>query len=148
MRKTITMLLGLTLVAGLMAMPAFAGKTTKGSFTAVAPVPYPLSFVDGEDAGQDCLKSPEGVSRVSKPLKAAGAGKLTVTMGDFQGDWDIYVFNKTGGELGSSHADNVQGGVVGEKIVLTIPSKQTVNIVACNWSGGPTANVAYKFVLK
>jgi hypothetical protein len=128
-----------------MALPALAGKTTKGSFSAVAPVPYPASFADGADAGQDCLASNEGVSRATKALKIPAAGKLTASMGDFQGDWDLYVFNKAGSELASSHADNVQGGIVGEKLSVTIPIKQTVNIVACNWSGGPTATVNYKF---
>ena len=145
MRKGISAFIGLALVVGVMALPAFAGKTTKGSFSAVAPVPYPNSYVDGNDAGQDCLASTEGLSRTSKELKIPAAGKLVASMGDFQGDWDLYVFNKGGNELASSHADNVQGGIVGEKLSVSIPTKQTINLVACNWSGGPTATVNYKF---
>jgi hypothetical protein len=148
MRKAITVMIGLALVVGMMAVPAFAGKKTTGGFDAVAPVPYPNSVADGNDAGQDCLASTEGVSRTTGNFKVPAAGKLTATMSDFQGDWDLYIFNKGGSELASSHADNVQGGVVGEKLVVTIPVKQTISIVACNWSGGPTATVAYKFVTK
>ena len=144
MRKVIITILGLSLVAGVLAAPAFAGKTIKGGFTATA-APYPLlSEVDPNG----CLGAQEGVFKVTKPFKAPAAGRLTVTMTGFEGDWDIFVLDAKGGVLGSATESQLQGAAQQETIVLSFGAKKALQVSACNWAGGPQATVAWKYVTR
>ena len=151
MRKAIITLLGLSLVAGALAGPALAGKTTKGSYQVVA-APLPM-LVDVDPNG--CLSAVEGVHKNTTPVKAPGTGKLTVVLDGFSGDWDLYVLDKAGTAiLGSSTGDQTSatvglgGDPLSEKVVVPIFGKKTVNISVCNWAGGPTANVSWKYVVR
>jgi hypothetical protein len=152
MRKSITIVLGLALVAGAFAAPALAGKTTKGTFTAVnAPLP-----VTGDVEDDFCFnKGVEGVHKTTVPVKAAATGKLTVVLDGFEGDWDLYVTDaKTGSILGSSTGDQTSamaglgGDPADEKVQIPVIGKKTLNITACNWAGSPTATATWKYVVR
>jgi hypothetical protein len=134
MRKSITVLLVLALLVALGAAPATAGKKKKGSFSAENPVP-------GVDTcPQD---APEDLTKTSEPLKVPFNGVLTVTMTDFQGDWDLYVTDRDGGELVSSVGSQLTGTAPVEEVSIFLPKGMAVQMVACNYAGGPTAAVAW-----
>jgi hypothetical protein len=139
------------LVAGAFAGPALAGKVKKGSYDVVAPAVYPMdSAID--DTG--CFNSPETASKVVHAYKTPGTGKLTVKLSGFQGDWDLYVADAKGNLMAESTGDQTsamagQGGDPStETIVMPVRGKVGLKFVTCNWAGGPTAHVDYKYVLK
>ena len=81
------------------------------------------------------------------PFTTPGKGVLTVEIGGFQGDWDLYVF-ENGGILAAAESDQVGGAPATEKIMVLLGAKKKVEIVACNWSGGPTASGHYMYKYK
>lgn len=137
MRKSITMLLVLALLVALGAAPATAGKKKKGSFSAENPVP----------AVDTCpTDAQEDLSKTSEALKVPFNGILTVTMTDFQGDWDLYVTDADGGEIVSSVGSQLTGTPPEEEVSIYLPKGMSVQMIACNWIGGPTAEVAWELV--
>lgn len=139
MRKSIAMLLVLALLVALGAAPATAGKKKKkGSFTAENPVPHP-----GADG---CLEAPEDLSKTSEALKVPFNGIITVTMTDFQGDWDLFLTDADGGEIVSSVGSQLTGTPPEEEVSVYISKGMAVQMVACNWVGGPSAAVAWTLV--
>lgn len=123
-------LLGVT-AAGALAAP----KEMKGSFDAAAS-PDPTAA-----AGTVCQGlNPAG--RFEVPLKLPAAGKIKVDLTGFQGDWDLTIEDKTGGVVASS-AGFVEATT--ETVSLKIKKASEITIVACNFTGGPTAKGAYVF---
>ncbi len=140
MHKTMAFLAALTLVLAVIAGPALAAKKREGSFTATA-IPYPL-LPDG------CRESAEGVNKVSEPFKAPFDGFLTVTMVDFQGDWDLFLNDPEGNFLEASDDAQLEGAPPTEELVYGLHKSEEVLMVPCNWGGTPTATVNWQFVAR
>ena len=140
---------GLKLTAALLclvvvAAPGLAGKkaTIKKSFTATN-APFPMS---GTVTPGGCANGEEGVHKTTIPFKTPGKGVLSVQLGNFVGDWDLHVA-LNGSIIASSSTDNTASA--SEQIPgLRFPKGAQVQIIACNWSGGPTADGSYTYVYK
>ncbi|MEA2451309.1 MAG: hypothetical protein QOG04_19 [Actinomycetota bacterium] len=140
MRKALLVLTALTLVVGSIAAPAFAGKSKKGSFTADNMVPYPgPDGCNGADGGM------EDVNLVNEPFKAPANGLLTVTMVDFQGDWDLFLNDADGGMIISGTESQLTGAAAEEEVSIAIRKGMEVLMTPCNYAGGPSATVNWKF---
>lgn len=134
MRKSIILLTALMLAATSLAAPALAGKSKKGSFTAEAfPYPHP---------GDGCNNSP---GQVTEAFKAPSNGILTVTMVEFDGDWDLFVNDSSGSELGSATASQLTGDAPEEEVLLPLRKGSEVLMGPCNWVGGASATVNWVF---
>jgi hypothetical protein len=139
LRKSLAAALALGLLLGAMT-PALAGKKKSGSFTASGlPYPHPT---DG------CLGSTEGVNKTTQPLKTPLAGTLTVTMDGFDGDWDLFVTDADGGEIISSTSSQLTGDPPVEEVVFSVTKGLQLQLVACNFGGGPGAEVKWTLVGK
>ena len=118
------------------AAPSLAApKTTKGSYAAAAtPDPSP-------NATGTCLSTlPAGQQYDDLALPAAG--KLTVELTGFQGDWDLCLYDAKD-KLIASSAGFVEA--TKETVSVKVKKAQTVTIGAANVGGGPTAQVSWVF---
>jgi hypothetical protein len=136
------------LVLGLLGITPFSTaaprKTIRKSY-AVEALPFP--FAQGIRNGTwGCLAGEEGLQKVSRPFKAPWSGRLTATIDEFTGEWDLYLTDHRGSIMTSSN-----GGIsdlqLGAQNTLTfdLAAGQKVNLVACNYAGGHTARVSYEF---
>lgn len=138
-RKVIVGVCVLGLIAGLTTAPASAGKKKKkGNFSAENPVPFP-----GPDG---CLDSQEGANKTTEEVKAPFTGILTVEMLNFEGDWDLFVTDKDGNELVSSTTSQLTGDPPTEEVTVALKKGFVFQMVACNWLGGPSAEVEWQLV--
>jgi len=139
-------LVTVALGAGPGAPAAKAHGAKAETYTAEAPVPDPRLF--------NCSEGTEGESKESHSFSRIVAGTLSVTMTDFTGDWDIYLYDKRGIIIGESSTgqpiddessvDQPTNPQV-ESFSTLLRANQIVTIVACNWAGGPTATVSFTF---
>lgn len=139
MRKSVTVLLVLALLAALGAAPATAGKAKKkkGSFTVEA-LPYP--------GPSGCLESQEGVNKHSEPFKTPWNGVMTLSIANFQGDWDLFLTDSSGTELMSDTSSQLTGDPPTEEITIALPKGMEVLMVPCNWAGDLSADASWEFV--
>jgi len=136
-KKLVVVVCVLGLVTTIATAPALAGKKKKGSFTAENPIPHPL--------GDGCNEGEEGMSKTSKEMKAPFTGVLTVTMENFQGDWDLFVTNAAGNPLNSSVESQLTGAPATEEVVFAFKKGSKFQMVACNWLGGASADVSWTY---
>lgn len=123
-------LIGVT-AAGSLAAP----KEMKGSYTANAPVP----------GAPDCDGTAPG-SLHTQSVKVPSAGRFTAELSGFLGDWDLYL-KSSGADLSASTSGGLGGAEDAKELVTAkIRKAGTIDIVSCNWSGGPTGNVTWSFV--
>jgi hypothetical protein len=146
-RRVAVCLLVLGLLGASPMSAASPKKKIKKSYDVQA-LPFPLHF--GERNGfYGCLGGEDGIHKISTPFKAPWSGELRATVDEFRGDWDIYVVNDRGAVL---HAANhgISQLALDEPDTLTfdLTARQRVNIVVCNYLGGPTARVSYEFTYK
>ena len=143
MRKAIVTVLLAGLVAGVPGSAA-AGrtKTIHKEFSAGPLAPMPNV---AEDVGHSCLTGAEGVHKSTVAFKTPGRGTLQVSVGEFDGDWDLYVLDSSGNRIGTSEASQIQGAPQEESLTLKLAAKKTYSIVACNFAGGPTAAGHYMY---
>ncbi len=132
MRKFLIGLLVVALAMGLFVPTAAAKKKKKieDSWTAQG-LPFPVEV-------SSCQNGVEGVHLVNHELKTPGKGVLDVTMTDFVADWDLWVFDASGNALGSSTGFV---DVPMERVVVPIKGMDHVIVAACNFLGGPTAEL-------
>ena len=116
--------------------PAMAAKTKKGTFTAEG-IPFP-------EQTEGCNNAPVP-SQTLVPFKAPSNGILEVTMIEFDGDWDLFVNDSEGSELGSSIASQLTGDPVEEQVVVGVGKGDEVLMGPCNSLGGPSATVNWVF---
>lgn len=122
--------------------PAVAGpkpKPVSKEYTATAPTPDPVNpLVDG-----NCQPSlPESFHE--EPFVVPFPGKLVVDLTGFQGDWALGVFTPDGAELASHDQQVGEPLDAPSQVTLKLKKKgQKLVIRACNFAGGPTANVKY-----
>ena len=121
-----------TVLASSSLAPAFAHhKHVEGGFTATAP-PAP-----------DCSI---GFNEASEPFVTPFGGFLFLEMNDFVGDWDLFLRDSEGVKVkASTNSNDPVFGHPGEKISLWLPGGREFSMVACNYSGGRTAEVTYSF---
>lgn len=120
---------------GIVAAPSSAApKTTKGSYTAAA-IPDPSPNGTGT-----CNSTLPGGQQKDE-LKLPAAGKLTVNMSAFEGDWDLCLY--VGDNLVASSAGFIEA--TKETVAYKAKKATTVTIGAANVGGGPTAAVDWTF---
>jgi hypothetical protein len=141
MRTRTALVASLVLVAGLGSLsPALAkSKTVTKSYTATAFPPSPTNVQLGV-----CHGDVPG-SNFDTTFKAPFAGRLTVDMTGFVGDWDMAVV-----EDGANGAESAQDATADPQTPEHIDGyklKKGAEVIIrnCNFSGGPTANVKYVF---
>ncbi len=124
--------LALVSVVATSATAAPKAKPFSEKYTASAPVP---------GAGLAC----SGTTPMGQDLhevKIPAAGKVTVDLKGFLGDWDLHVlFN--GAEVGVS--EEIQPLADGEAVVVKLKKAGKLVINACNYNGGPSASVELKY---
>lgn len=117
--------------------PALAGPTPKPitkTYTASAtPDPTPI-------AGEVCQPTIPS-ARHTTPFKVPAAGTLAITI-KMDLDWALGLRTKSGSTLASSDGPNPTDA---ESIQVKFKKAQDVLIDACNFAGGPTAQVTYTF---
>ena len=115
-----------------------APKPITKTYTATAPAPDPTNAAGGYTV---CAQNVPGSFHIEE-FKVPGPGALKVELTEYQVDWDLLLMDGKGKELASSGS----GGVGGPEIAsLKLKKAGIVQIVACNWSGGPTGTVTYTF---
>lgn len=141
MRKVLLIVMVAALTVGMMA-PAGATKkkTKKGSFSAQA-LPYP-------DPGFKCLNGVEGVNKHSEPIRAGFSGILEAKMLNFEGDWDLFITDAEGKELAASVSTQWTGSPPEEEAGALVSKGQELLLVACNFLGGPSADVEWTLTAK
>lgn len=120
---------------GVAVAPSLAApkKPIEKSYTASAPVPGAAVGCDGFVPGSAQLDE----------FKVPAAGTLKIDLTKFLGDWDLALLN---GETELGESQNIQpldGDA--ENITVKLKKATTVTIIACNYNGGPTGEVALKF---
>ena len=142
-RRPILTVLAVGLVAGAFAAPAQAKpKTISGKYTATAAVPDPTP-VTGETGG-NCSPTLAQAKHETK-VKLPAAGTWKVDLNGMVGDWALAVLNDKGAKLDDSDNEIGTAPDSPEKITYKVKKAGTYVIRACNFSGGPTANVKWSF---
>ncbi len=143
MKRTIAS--ALAVAAGLTAIGGVAEakhkKPITKSYTATASNPDPTNYA----GGSVCRQNVPGSAHIEK-FTAPEAGTLKAEIGDFQGDWDMLLTDDKGRELSNSGGSELTDGK--EKMTYKVKKAGTLNIIACNWAGGPTAKAKYEFTYK
>jgi hypothetical protein len=141
MRIRTSLIVATALLAGLGSFsPAMAGgKSVSKSYTATAFPPSPTNVQLGV-----CHGDVPG-SNFDQPFKAPFAGRLTIDMDGFVGDWDLALVQD-----GANSAESAQAAtdspMTPEHIdAYKLKKGEAVVIRSCNFSGGPTANMKYTF---
>ena len=147
MRRMIAAALVAGLATAMVAGPAAAGrtKTVHKKFTAGPHAPMPIT---GDINDEGCRQGVEGVHKTSYAYKTPGKGTLSVKLHNFEGDWDLFVLSGSGAVLGASDASQLTGDAPQETISLRLGKGAKIQIVACNWAGGPTADGHYTYKYK
>lgn len=118
-------------LVGAVALPSSAApKPMTGAYTASAPVP----------GAPDCDGLAPG-SLHTMAIKVPSAGRFTADLTGFAGDWDFFL-KANGSELSASTGSF---DAMVETVTAKLKKATTVNIVSCNWAGGPTGSVKWTF---
>ena len=141
MNRTAALTLGVLTAATVVAPGALGAppKPITKTYEATAPAPDPSNY-----AGQGysvCAQNVPG-SFHTEEFKAPAAGSLKVELTDYQGDWDLLLMDGKGKELATGGSSDL-----GTPEIATVKLKKpgVIQIVACNWAGGPTGQVKYTF---
>jgi hypothetical protein len=106
--------------------------------TAFPPDPSHVAITEG------ICNTTNPTSQHNEEFKVPFAGTLVVDMSGFQGDWDLALYNDKGALVASSAQDLTADPQSPEKMSVKLKKKGAkVFIRACNFAGGPTANVKY-----
>ena len=116
-------------------------KPISKSYTATAPTPDPTNF--GPSARYSVCEQTVPQSYHVEEFTAPEAGTIKAELTGYVGDWDFLLVDDKGRELGNSGLTAVAGEA--EKITYKFKKAGTVNLIACNWAGGPTGTVKYTF---
>lgn len=132
---TVVLAAGSTVPA--LAAPAKKPVAKEYVATAFPPDPSHIALTEG------ICNTTNPASQHNEPFTVPFAGTLKVDMKGFQGDWDLAVY--AGGVLLASSAQGLTDPVDRPESITVKLKKvgQKLQIRACNFSGGPTANVKY-----
>jgi hypothetical protein len=147
MKRTAALLVGTLAVVTVAAPTALAAPKKKRApitktYAVTAPMPDVTNNVPG---GYSVCAQNVPNSFDKQTFQVPAAGKLSVELSGFQGDWDLLLEDSDDSELaygGSSGVSNTEATEVSFK------RAQKVSIVACNFAGTPTASVKYVFTFK
>ena len=145
MNRTATLTLAVLAAATVAAPGALAAppKPITKTYAVTAPTPDPTNWAG--DAGVDvysvCAMNVPGSYQIEE-FKVPGPGTLKVELSKFTGDWDELLLDSKGNELTYGGASDVTGV---EVMQAKFKKADTVQIIACNWAGGPTGEVTYTF---
>ncbi|HVE73944.1 MAG TPA: hypothetical protein VNA30_02490 [Mycobacteriales bacterium] len=147
-RTAATLGFAATLAAGVLS-PAVAApkpkpkpKPVTKSYVAQAFPPDPTHFVDGPVCNQKIKQAQH-----NEPFTVPFPGTMTIDMTGFQGDWDLAIFDTDDAQVAQSAQSTSEPLDRPEQIVIKLKKKgYKFFIRACNFSGGPTANVKYSHV--
>lgn len=130
-----------TTVAAPAAIAGPKPKPITKTYTATAPMPDPTNVAGGYTV---CAQTVPQSFHIEE-FKVPAAGTLKVELTEYEVDWDLLIMDGKDKEIASSGS-----GGVGEPEIAQIKFKKAglVQIVACNWSGGPTGTVTYTFTYK
>ena len=146
MNRTATLTLAALAAATVAAPGAVAAppkpKPITKTYTATAPMPDPTNWA-GQGYSVCAMNVPQ--SYHIEEFKAPAAGTLKVTLSKFEGDWDSLLLNDKGDEMTYGGSSDVAGE---EVMQMKFKKAQTVQIIVCNWAGGPTGEVTYTFTFK
>jgi len=125
-------------------LTAPAEEPLAGSFTAIAaPMPWPLW---DSTVGHRCNAGVEPLHKTVVPLVAPSDGLLTLSAESFIGDWDLFIVDSDGLELGGSNFPQVATSTTGsERVTTLLEDGQAVGMVACNQLGAPAAEIDFAF---
>lgn len=127
------------LVVALAAPPAAAHGALSETYDVSAPVPLRRHSSQGGCIGLGV----EDVNKDSHAFKVPRAGVLTAKLFNYIEDWDLGVVDKQSGRILVYAAFNADFPV--ETVTVALQANQEVDIVACNYSGGPTATASFSF---
>lgn len=105
--------------------------------TAFPPDPSHIALTEG------ICNTTNPTSQHNEPFTVPFPGTLKIDMTGFQGDWDLAVY--AGGSVLASSAQGLTDPI-NRPESITVKLKKTgqkLQIRACNFAGGPTANVKY-----
>jgi hypothetical protein len=146
--RTRTVLVAATAVlaaAGSMTPAMAKPKPITQTYTANAPTPDPTP-VTGETGG-NC--HPTLASAMDNhAVKIPYASTIVIDLNGFQGDWALGLFDADGEEIATDDQDITAPIDTPAHIEARFKKKTSVTIRACNFTGGPTANVTYKITAK
>ena len=117
-------------------------KPIEKTYTATAATPDPTNFVLPLQEYSVCNQMVPGSFHVEE-FTAPEAGTLKAELYGYVGEWDFLLTDDKGREVGHSGIIDVLGAP--EKISYKFKKAGTVNLIACNWAGGPTGTVKYVF---
>ncbi|HVE97880.1 MAG TPA: hypothetical protein VNA12_01735 [Mycobacteriales bacterium] len=116
-------------------------KPIEKSYTATAATPDPTNF--GPAARYSvCEQTVPGSFHVEE-FTAPEPGTIKAELSGYVGEWDFLMTDDKGREVGNSGILDVTGAP--EKITYKFKKPGTINLIACNWAGGPTGKVKYVF---
>lgn len=133
------------LVAATAAAPlavAAPPKPITKTYTATAPMPDPSNWA-GQSYSVCAMNVPQ--SYHIEEFKAPAAGTLKVVLSKFEGDWDSLLLDAKGNEMAYGGASDIAGE---EVLQVKFKKAADVQIIVCNWAGGPTGEVTYTFTFK
>ena len=144
MKKTAALTLAVVALGAASMSPAIGApkKTITKTYTATAPLPDPTNAAGGYTVCPQ--RVPE--SYQADEFKVPAAGSLHIELTGYQVDWDLLLMDSDKSEIASSGSGGEMGGP--EVIDAKFKKADTVTIVACNFSGGPTGTVKYTFTYK
>ena len=116
-------------------------KPIEKTYTATAPAPDPTNF--GPSARYSVCEQTVPQSFHVEEFSAPEAGTIKAELSGYVGEWDFLMTDDKGREVASSGILDVTGAP--EKMTYKFKKSGTVNIIACNWAGGPTGTVKYVF---
>lgn len=132
-----------TMVAG----PSTAGPAKTKSFTATG-YPYAdyfYSFPTSNDT-YTCFDGLDGVHKTIKPFKAPADGVLEAWTQEFEGDWDLALFDRKGDIASFPYQTQWITQSASERVTLRMKRGEKGAIGACNWSSAQTSiEVHYRF---
>jgi len=137
-------IVGASVLAAVVASPvaqAAHKKPIEKSYTATAASPDPTNF-SPQAQYSVCEQTVPGSFHVEK-FTAPEPGTIKAVLNGYVGDWDFLVVDDKGRELGNSGLTAVAGE--DETITYKFKKAGTIKLIACNWAGGPTGKVKYKF---
>lgn len=143
MKSTAAVALALVAVGAASMSPAVAGpkKPITKTYTATAPSPDPTNVSSDYSV---CAQRVPGSFDI-KEFAVPAAGMLKIEVTDYQVDWDALLMDAEKVEIAGSGS----GGMGAPEVIeVKFKKAQKVFIVACNWSGGPTAKVTYTFTYR
>jgi hypothetical protein len=145
MNRTAALLVGslaLVSVAAPNALAATKKKPITKSYDVTATMPDVTNNVPG---GYDvCAQNVPG-SFDKRTISIPAAGRLSVELSGFQGDWDLLLEDSDNSELAYGGSSGVGGT---EEAEVAFKKAQKMSIVACNFTGTPNATVKYTFTYK